>query len=93
MIEKQSVAQERVRLNKDTHTDQEQVSEQVRKEQVETDGDTTPSADRAICDAASSAWSPSIRARCRSMSAQAIAATAATVLTKARIRYPFMLRS
>jgi uncharacterized protein (TIGR02271 family) len=38
VVEKQTVAQERVRLNKDTHTDQEQVSEQVRKEQVETDG-------------------------------------------------------
>jgi len=40
VVDKQTVAQERVRLNKDTYTDQEQVSEQVRKEQVETEGAT-----------------------------------------------------
>ena len=39
VVEKRTVPKERVRLSKDTHTEEEQVSEQVRKEQIDTDGD------------------------------------------------------
>jgi uncharacterized protein (TIGR02271 family) len=39
VVEKQTVPQERVRLEKDTHTDEETVTEEVRKERIETDGD------------------------------------------------------
>jgi uncharacterized protein (TIGR02271 family) len=38
VVEKRTVPKERVRLEKDTVTDQETVSEDVRKEQIETDG-------------------------------------------------------
>ena len=38
MVEKRTVPKERVRLDKDTVTDEQQVSEEVRKEQIETDG-------------------------------------------------------
>ena len=37
VVEKQTVPKERVRLEKDTVTDEQQVSEEVRKEQIETD--------------------------------------------------------
>ncbi len=41
VVQKEAVPVERVRLDKTTVTDQEQVSEDVRKEQIEVDGDTT----------------------------------------------------
>jgi uncharacterized protein (TIGR02271 family) len=37
VVEKQAVPKERVRLEKDTVTDEQQVSEEIRKEQIETD--------------------------------------------------------
>jgi uncharacterized protein (TIGR02271 family) len=40
VVEKRAVPRERVRLSKDAVTEEEQVSEQVRKEQVETEGTT-----------------------------------------------------
>ncbi|EMY36257.1 hypothetical protein D477_000075 [Arthrobacter crystallopoietes BAB-32] len=40
VVEKETVPVERVRLEKDTVTDQETVDEDVRKERIETDGDT-----------------------------------------------------
>jgi uncharacterized protein (TIGR02271 family) len=40
VVEKDVVAKERVRLDKDTVTEEVQVNETVRKEQIETDGDT-----------------------------------------------------
>ena len=40
VVEKRAVPKERVRLTKDTVTEEEQVSEQVRKEQIDTEGDT-----------------------------------------------------
>jgi uncharacterized protein (TIGR02271 family) len=42
VVEKRTVPKERVRLTKDTVTDEETVSEQVRKEQIEQEGDITP---------------------------------------------------
>lgn len=39
VVEKRTVPKERVALRKDTVTDEQQVSEQVRKEQIESDGD------------------------------------------------------
>jgi uncharacterized protein (TIGR02271 family) len=39
VVEKRAVPKERVRLEKDVQTDEEQVSEQVRKERVEVEGD------------------------------------------------------
>jgi len=39
VAEKRAVPKERVRLEKDTVTDQQQVSEEVRKERIEADGD------------------------------------------------------
>jgi uncharacterized protein (TIGR02271 family) len=39
VVEKRTVAKERVRLDKDVHTDEETVSEDVRRERIETDGD------------------------------------------------------
>ena len=39
VVEKRTVPKERVALRKDTVTDEHQISEQVRKEQIETDGD------------------------------------------------------
>jgi uncharacterized protein (TIGR02271 family) len=41
VVEKQVVAKERVRLDKDTVRGEEQVSDEVRKERIDTDGDTT----------------------------------------------------
>jgi uncharacterized protein (TIGR02271 family) len=41
VVEKEAVPVERVRLDKTTVTDQEQVSEQLRKEEIEVEGDTT----------------------------------------------------
>jgi uncharacterized protein (TIGR02271 family) len=41
VVEKEAVPVERVRLDKTTVTDQEQVSENLRKEEIEVDGDTT----------------------------------------------------
>jgi uncharacterized protein (TIGR02271 family) len=38
VVEKQTVPKERVRMDKDVVTDEQQVSEQVRKEQIETEG-------------------------------------------------------
>jgi len=46
VVEKDVVAKERVRLDKDTVTEQVQVDENVRKEQIETDGDTDVDRDR-----------------------------------------------
>jgi uncharacterized protein (TIGR02271 family) len=40
VVEKQTVPKERVSLQKDTLTEERQVSEEVRKERIETDGDT-----------------------------------------------------
>jgi uncharacterized protein (TIGR02271 family) len=37
VVEKRVVPKERVRLDKETHTDEEQISEQIRKEQIEAD--------------------------------------------------------
>ena len=39
VVEKRTVPKERVRMTKDTVTDEEQVSEELRKEQIETEGD------------------------------------------------------
>ena len=39
MVEKRTVPKERVRLEKDVVTDEQQVSEQVRKERIEAEGD------------------------------------------------------
>ena len=39
VVEKRVVPQERVRLEKDTFTEEQQVSEELRKERIETDGD------------------------------------------------------
>jgi uncharacterized protein (TIGR02271 family) len=39
VVEKRVVPQERVRLQKDTHTEEAQVSDEVRKERIETHGD------------------------------------------------------
>jgi len=39
VVEKRTVPKERVALRKDTVTDERQISEQVRKEQIESDGD------------------------------------------------------
>jgi uncharacterized protein (TIGR02271 family) len=39
IVDKQAVPQERVRLEKDTHTGEETVTDEVRKERIETDGD------------------------------------------------------
>jgi uncharacterized protein (TIGR02271 family) len=39
VVEKRTVPKERVRLEKDTVTDEKQVAEEVRKEQIETEGD------------------------------------------------------
>jgi uncharacterized protein (TIGR02271 family) len=41
VVEKEAVPVERVRLEKETVTDEAQVSEEVRKERIETEGDTT----------------------------------------------------
>ena len=40
VVEKRTVPKERVRMEKDTVTDEAQISEQVRKEQIESEGDT-----------------------------------------------------
>jgi uncharacterized protein (TIGR02271 family) len=39
VVEKRVVPKERVRMGKDTHTDEAQVSDEVRKERIEADGD------------------------------------------------------
>ena len=39
VVEKRTVPKERVRLSKDTHTDQTEVSDEVRKERIQTEGD------------------------------------------------------
>ena len=39
VVEKRTVPKERIRLDKDVHTDEETVSEEVRKERVEAEGD------------------------------------------------------
>ena len=39
VVEKEAVPVERVRLDKETVTEQQQVTEEVRKEQIDTDGD------------------------------------------------------
>ncbi len=41
VVEKRTVPKERVRLGKETFTEQTEVSEEVRKEQIETEGDTS----------------------------------------------------
>jgi uncharacterized protein (TIGR02271 family) len=40
VVDKRAVPKERVRLDKDTVTEERQVAEQVRKEQIEVDGET-----------------------------------------------------
>jgi len=40
VVDKTAVPKERVRLDKETVTDEETVSEEVRKEQIEAEGDT-----------------------------------------------------
>jgi uncharacterized protein (TIGR02271 family) len=40
VVDKRAVPKERVRLDKDTVTDEKQVSEEVRKEKIEAEGDT-----------------------------------------------------
>lgn len=45
VVEKETVAVERVRLGKETVTDQETVTEEVRKEQIDTDADVDPNTD------------------------------------------------
>ena len=42
VVSKKVVPKERVRLDTETETDQRQVTEEVRKERIETEGDTTP---------------------------------------------------
>ncbi|HEV2772296.1 MAG TPA: PRC and DUF2382 domain-containing protein [Thermoleophilaceae bacterium] len=42
VVEKRAVPKERVRMSKDTVVDEEQVSEEVRKEQIEAEGDMPP---------------------------------------------------
>jgi uncharacterized protein (TIGR02271 family) len=39
VVEKRTVPKERVRLERETHTDEETISDEVRKEHIETDGD------------------------------------------------------
>jgi stress response protein YsnF len=39
VVEKRTVPKERVRLDKDVHTDEETVSEEMRKERIEAEGD------------------------------------------------------
>jgi stress response protein YsnF len=39
VVQKEAVPVERVRLDKETVTEQRQVTEEVRKEQIDTDGD------------------------------------------------------
>jgi len=48
VVEKEAVPVERVRLDKTTVTEQEQVSEGLRKEEIEVDGDTTRDRDNRI---------------------------------------------
>ncbi|MFD1213744.1 DUF2382 domain-containing protein [Arthrobacter sp. GCM10027362] len=48
VVEKETVPVERVRLDTETVTDEETVSEQVRKEQIETDGEDTGRRDRGL---------------------------------------------
>src|SRR3712207_6954921 len=55
VVEKEAVPVERVRLDTETVTEQQQVSETVRKEQVDTDGirgDATTGDDRSLKDKA-----------------------------------------
>jgi uncharacterized protein (TIGR02271 family) len=44
VVEKRTVPKERVRLDKDTVTDEREVSDEVRKERIEVDGDARPDA-------------------------------------------------
>jgi uncharacterized protein (TIGR02271 family) len=46
VVEKRTVPKERVRLEKDTEVDEETVSEEVRKEQIETEGERTRDRER-----------------------------------------------
>ena len=48
VVEKRAVPKERVRLDKDTVTDERQVAEEVRKEQIEVDGDQSTYRDDRI---------------------------------------------
>ena len=43
MVDKNFVAKERVKLGKETVSGEQEVSEEIRKEQIETDGDTVAS--------------------------------------------------
>jgi stress response protein YsnF len=45
-VQKEAVPVERVRLDTQTVTEQQQVTEQVRKEQIEVDGDVDPTTRR-----------------------------------------------
>ena len=42
VVQKEAVPVERVRLDTETVTEQQQVTDEVRKEQIETDGDVYP---------------------------------------------------
>ena len=42
VVEKRTVPKERVRMEKDTETGEKQISEEVRKERIEADGDVEP---------------------------------------------------
>jgi len=46
VVEKEVVPVERVKLGKETVTEEQQVNEQVRKEQIDTDGDIADNASR-----------------------------------------------
>ena len=42
VVEKRAVPRERVRMEKESHTDEAQISEEVRRERIEAEGDTGP---------------------------------------------------
>ena len=47
-MEKRAVPKERVRLDRDTVTEEETVSEEVRKERIEAEGDVTDRGERFL---------------------------------------------
>jgi uncharacterized protein (TIGR02271 family) len=53
VVGKETVAKERVRLGTETHHDEEQISDEVRKEQIDTDGDMSETAGTSREDSAS----------------------------------------
>ena len=58
VVEKRVVPKERVRLEKDTVTDEQQVNEEVRKERIETDGDIDVDGRRDAAEARERPWPP-----------------------------------